>query len=89
MKETSQFSKIEIFGPPTKKSDFSDFSGIFVLFNTEISRSGTDISIAIINHLLELGMSFQTIYKEIRYLAFFSEYKIFNFAPKIQKPTQS
>ena len=65
MKETSQFSKIEIFGPPTKKSDFSDFSGIFVLFNTEISRSGTDISIPIINHLLELDKCFPTIYKQM------------------------
>ena len=52
---------IEIFGPPTKNSDFSDFSGILVLFSTEISKSGTYMSSLNVNYLLELGKCFPTI----------------------------
>ena len=47
------------------KSDFSDLSEILVLFSTEISQSGTDISSLNINHPLELGKFFPAIYKQI------------------------
>ena len=62
MKTTRQFSKIEIFGPPTKNTDFYDDLRILVLFSTAILRSGTD---PIINHLLELANCFPTIYEQI------------------------
>ena len=80
--EISQFAKIEIFGPPTKNSDFSDFSGILALFSTEISRSGPDISIPIINHLLKVGRCFPTIYKQFLWLALLQRYKVFDFCPE-------
>ena len=43
MKNKSIFKNWNFFGPPTKSSNFSNFSGILLLFSTEISRSGTDI----------------------------------------------
>ena len=61
----SQFLKIEIFGPPTKNSDFSDFLGILLLLSIEIFQSRTDISIPIIIHLSELCKWFPTIYEQI------------------------
>ena len=61
--KASMFSKIEIFKPSTKNSDYSDFYGILVPLNAEISRSGSDISIPINNHLFALGKCFSTIYK--------------------------
>ena len=64
MSKISQFSKIEIFGPP-KNSYVPNFSWILIIFSTEISQSGTDISISIINHLLELGRCFPTLYEQI------------------------
>ena len=63
--KTSQFSKIEIFGSLTKNSDFSDFSGILLLFSTKNSWSGTDIPIPIIINLFGLGKCFTTIYEQI------------------------
>ena len=36
--KVSRFLKIEIFGPPTKNSDFSNFSGILLQFSTEIEN---------------------------------------------------
>ena len=59
------FSKIGIFGPPTKNSVFSDFSGVLVLFSTEISRPENSISNVNVNNLLELGKCFPTIYKQM------------------------
>ena len=67
---------LNFWTPHTKNSDFSDFSGILVLFSTEISRSGTNIPSLNINHLLERDKCFLTIYKQILYLALFPRYKI-------------
>ena len=69
---TLMLSKIKIVGPPTKNSDFPDFSGILLIFSTEISRSEIDISISFINHLLELGKFFSTIYEQIMWLKVFA-----------------
>ena len=58
------FQKLK-FLDPRRNSYFSYFSGIFVLFSTEISLSGAEITIPIINHLLELANCFPTIYEQI------------------------
>ena len=65
-----------MFGPPIKNSYFSDFPGILALFSAEIFRSGNDISIPIIYHLLELDKCFPTIHEQILLLALFESFSL-------------
>ena len=53
------------FWIPNEEFQFFWFSGTLLLFSTDISKWGRDISIPIINHHLELGKCFPTINERI------------------------
>ena len=53
-----------------------------VLFHKEISRLGTDISIANINHLLDIDILSPTLCEQILWLAFFLGYRLWKFCPQ-------
>ena len=76
--EKSHFSKIEIFGRPTRNSDLSYFSGIFVIFSASISRSGTDVSILNVNNYRFQRTSFVNGPLHI-YLCYYHCYKAMDF----------
>ena len=61
-----QIKSLKFFDPQTKNPEYTDFSKISVLSNIcQPGTGGTDISDPNINHLLEIGMCFPSIYEQI------------------------